>query len=59
MDYLDRRRSKAPTAATVWVYLVRVRSWYVDGTLLRATTLGQGCLAPALGNQFYDCPEAL
>ena len=57
MDYLDRAQVEGPEGATVWVYLVRVRSWYVDGALLRATTLGQGCLAPALGNQFYACPE--
>ncbi len=58
MDYLDQAQVEGPDGATVWVYLVRVRSWYVDGSLLRATTLGQGCLAPALGNQFYACPEA-
>jgi len=58
MDYLDQAQVEGPDGATVWVYLVRVRSWYVDGSLLRATTLGQGCLAPALGNQFYTCPEA-
>jgi hypothetical protein len=59
MDYLDRRQVEGPEGRTVWVYLVRVRSWYVDGTLLRATTLGQGCVAPALGNQYYDCPQGL
>ena len=59
MDYLDRAQVEGPEGAAVWVYLARVRSWYVDGTLLRATTLGQGCLAPALGNQFFSCPEAL
>ena len=59
MDYLDRAQVEGPEGTTVWVYLVRVRSWYVDGTLLRATTLGQGCLAPALGNQFFGCPDTL
>jgi hypothetical protein len=48
---------EGPDGAMVSVYLVRVRNWYVDGSLLRAT-LGQGCLAPALGNQFFACPEA-
>lgn len=59
MDYLDRAQVEGPDGATVWAYRVRVRSWYVDGTLLRATTLGQACVAPALGNQFFSCPEAL
>jgi hypothetical protein len=49
---------EGPDGAMVSVYLVRVRNWYVDGSLLRATTLGQGCLAPALGTPFFACPEA-
>jgi hypothetical protein len=59
MDYLDRAQAEGPDGSTTWVYRVRVRSWYVDGTLLRATTLGQGCVAPTVGNQFTACPDSL
>jgi hypothetical protein len=59
MDYLDRAQVEGPAGETVWVYRVRVRSWYVDGALLRATTLGQACTSPAVGNEFTGCPEGL
>jgi hypothetical protein len=59
MDYLDRGEYEGPDGTDVWVYLVRVRSWYVDGSFLRATTLGQACVAPEVGDAFYACPEGL
>lgn len=59
MDYLGRAQVEGPDGVDVWAYRVRVRSWYVDGTYLRATTLGQGCVAPELGNQFSGCPDGL
>ncbi|KAA1428443.1 hypothetical protein [Nocardioides antri] len=58
MDYLDRRQVEGP-GGEVWAYRVRVRSWYVDGRTIRAVTLGQGCVAPAVGRQISDCPDGL
>lgn len=60
MDHVDRRLVEdGPGGEAIWAYRVRVRSWYVEGRTLRATTLGQGCVAPAVGMQISDCPDGL
>ena len=59
MDYLDRRLVEGPDDTEVWAYQVRVRSWYVDGTTLRATVPVQACVAPDIGREFYECPDGL
>lgn len=59
MDYLDRLLVEGPDDTEVWAYEVRVRTWYVDGTTLRATVPVHGCVAPEIGREFYQCPDGL
>lgn len=59
MDYLARKYVEGPDGTDIWAYQVRVRTWFVEGTTLRATVPVIGCVAPEIGQEFYACPDGL
>jgi hypothetical protein len=61
MEYLDdgtvvTGHPDAP-GEEVRVYRARFHQWRVEGDALRATTLGEGCVTPDVGQFVYGCPD--